>query len=369
MPIYEGKARPMEALEKLQDRNVCKECGASLGLFWDAEKCKVFLACNEWRRTHHEGIERPASRYELEGLGALTIKARREIMESQIGVAKARQLAKYEGVAALTKRQVMEIIDILWPGAPPPEKAKAAALCISYRLNPLAKHVYLIPFNTWADKEHTKKKTVWATVLGIGATRLMAARKGTFSYVDDTPRIMTTEEQEKRFGQSYPDRIYAIVKVKDPATGAEVPGYGWWPRGTKAYGEDKGNTPFNMASNRAERQGLDRLRPGEMPSNVEVMDESIADSAGERGFDIEAEATEVAEDRGDSGGGFSDADKERIRTEADAVFATGAELFAWGSKRGLALEEMQDAVCCTNPADIKDVPAATKAVKALIPKV
>jgi hypothetical protein len=105
--------------------------------------------------------------------------------------------------------------------------------------------------------------------------------------------MMTEEEQIKRFGQSYPERLYVIVKVKDPKTGAEAPGYGWWPKSVKAYGEDKGNTQFNMAMNRAERQALSRLRPGEMPTNIEVMDEQVIEASADKGFDVESTAREV----------------------------------------------------------------------------
>jgi hypothetical protein len=141
------------------------------------------------------------------------------------------------------------------------------------------KHVFLVPFNKGKSNES------WVTVMGINATRLLAARNGTFSYIDDTPRVMTPEEQQRRFGKSDKDRIWAIVKIRDPKNGAEAVGYGFWLNRDNAYGSEKGNTPFNMAAIRAERQALSRLRPGEMPTNIEVMDEAIAEAASQEGIE------------------------------------------------------------------------------------
>ncbi len=49
-------------------------------------------------------------------------------------------------------------------------------------------------------------------------------------------------------------------------------------------------------------------------------------------------------------------------------FKTGAALFAWGSKQGLAINEMREATGVANPTEIKDIAKATKAVVGLIPK-
>ncbi len=381
-PIYESEKLPLEQLEKLRKRNLCKQCGARLDMFIDLTTHKNFLACHDYLRTRHEGIEREVSRYEREGLAALTIIARRKIMEKEFGQERMRALAKYEGVTSLSKRDALEIWDTIWPEAPAIEKTRAALLCATQQLNPLMKHVFLIPFNKGKENE------TWETIIGIKAKRLMASRRGPFSYIDDTPRLMTEAEQVKRWGSVHADKLVVIVKLKDPKTGAEAPGYGEWPlkklgwRNNKQvesdnepYGVEKGNSKFNMATIHAESQALDRLRPGEMPTGFTVADESIADSAGERGFDVESTATEVHEDetggdRGDSGGGFSDADKERIQSEMAKApeFKTGPELFTWGSKQGLAVEEMRQATGVSNPADIKDVGKATRAVAALIPR-
>ena len=310
MQVYESDELTRDKLETIRKANRCSVCGGWLNMFLDNNSDspnagKAFVACADWPSTKHQGILREASEYEKEGLGALNIESRRKIMEKQFGEEKTRALAKYEGVKSLTKNDAMVILESIWPEAPANEKLRAAMLCESYQLNPLRKHVFLIPFNKG------KKNESWATVMGIGATRLLASRKGSFSYVDDTPRIMTEEEQIKRFGQSYHERLYVIVKVKDPKTGAEAPGYGWymkerektvWDDQAKRmvpvkkdgkvvlepndpYGSDKGHSIFNAASYRAERQALDRLRPGEMPNNIEVMDEVIAERASKEGIE------------------------------------------------------------------------------------
>lgn len=166
----------------------------------------------------------------------------------------------------LTQKRAAEIVRTFWPKAPDAEVTKAAILCESYGLNPLMKHVFLIPF-----------KDQWALVMGISATRLIAQRQGDFSYLDDTPRVMTADEQVKAFGEVDQQKIWAVCKLKNVKTGATSIGRGNWPKGTPPQGTDKGNTAANMAFIRAERQALDRLCPGKMPANVEVMDESLVD--------------------------------------------------------------------------------------------
>ena len=283
MPINEGETTRREKLYELRKKNRCKVCGGWLNVFV-GDDGKAFLACNDWHRTHHDGIEREASRYEKEGLDSLNIETRREIMEQEYGSKMTTALDKYMGVVSLTKPQAKEILQAVYPEAPDDEIARAVLLCASYGLNPLMKHVFLIPFNKGKSNES------WATVIGIKAKRLLASRKGSYSYVDNTPRVMTDQEQKTIFGEVYADKIMVITKLKDPATGAEAPGYGAWPKAQDPYGIDKGNSQFNMAAIRSESQATDRLRPGEMPVGIEVMPEEVAEAA------IEAEYTEVKEE-------------------------------------------------------------------------
>lgn len=208
-------------------------------------------------------------------------------MEQQHGEETTRALEKYHGVTSLTRPQALEILQKVYPGAPEGEMTRAVLLCTSYSLNPLMGHVFLIPFKTKGGGE------TWATVLGIKAKRLLASRRHPISYVDDTPRLMTEEEQKRVFGRVDKRLITAITVLQEPSTGATARGYGTWEADKEPYGTDKGNSAENMAFIRSESRALDRLCPGEMPVGVEVIDEQFA---GDKTSVIEGEFKEVAEE-------------------------------------------------------------------------
>jgi len=256
MPLYEDENTTREKLYELRRKNRCQVCGGMLNVFLDFDSRKAFLACNDWPRTHHEGIEREAKEYEL------NIPTRREMMVEELGTEKATRLMKYEGVVSLTKAEAMEILGTIWPNAPEVEVMKAAMVCHQYGLNPLMKHVFLLPFKRWREGRVIGED--WVTILGIKANRLIAHRAGDFSYLDDTPRIMTEDEQKRIFGEVDNTRIWAITKLQD-SKGNVAPGYGSWPKDEEPYGKEKGNTRANMAFMRSERNALDRLFSGEMP--------------------------------------------------------------------------------------------------------
>ena len=263
---------------EMTSRNYARLMSAPLRWYaqclYDVDKALAYLACKTDQT--HEGIAREASEYEQRGEEALTIKARSEAMVNQFGSEKVTALAKYQSVTALTKEQAKEILLTVFPDAPETEMARAILLCVDYHLNPLMGHVFLIPF-----KKGDSGKSTWATVIGIKAKRLLASRRRPFSYVDDSPRLMSPEEQTKIYGKVDTEHIVAITVLQDPKTGAQARGYGKWLKSATAYGTDKGNSPENMAFIRSESQALDRLCPGEMPMGVEVIDESYASSAGE----------------------------------------------------------------------------------------
>lgn len=270
-PIYESEQYSRDKLQELRKSNSCAECGGMLNVFLDVDSGKAFLACNSDQS--HEGIEREASRYEKEGLASLNIPTRREIMAEELGEAKMKKLERYEVVVSVSKSEAIEILQTIWPEAPKVEVLKAAIICHQYGLNPLWKHLFLIKFKKW-NKEHTKViGEDWVTVLGISTNRLIAQRRHHYSYLDMTPRRMTDEEQEKIIGEVDVTKIWAICKIKDMDTGAEVVGVGSWPMDEVPYGAEKGNTKLNMACIRSERQALDRQYPAEMPQGVEVIDE------------------------------------------------------------------------------------------------
>lgn len=290
-PIYEDSNTTREHLFELRKNNRCQECHGRLDVFMDFDRGKAFLACAEWNRSHHEGIER-----EAKPLFEPNIPTRREIMTQEYGEARTRALEKYVGVVSLTKVEAMEILKTIWPDAPAVEVLKAAMICHQYGLNPLMNHVFLIPF-----KRRQRGVVVgedWVTVLGIKVNRLLAQRRHNYSYLDMTPRRMTDEEQKKIMGEVDDTKIWAITKIKDMDTHAEAMGIGSWPKDEVPYGSEKGNTKLNMASIRSERQALDRQYPGEMPQGVEVVDEEYVAQASTGEFITEArkEAEAVAEE-------------------------------------------------------------------------
>ncbi len=181
------------------------------------------------------------------------------------------QLAKYQGAVTLSQEQATEILTTVWPKAPEVEVWKAATICRQYGLNPLMKHLFLVCFNEGKANES------WVPILGIKATRLMARRKIRFSYLEDTPRVMTKEEQERIFGIHEPEKLWVITKLRD-GLGNEASGYGWYAKNASPYGSDKGNTAFNMASYRSERQAIDRLCPDTLPPDIDVMDEAFIET-------------------------------------------------------------------------------------------
>ncbi len=270
-------------LAKVRRENRCSQCGRQLAIYYDLTIKSKYIACSG---QVHEGITReykpPVEDYQS------NIRRATE-MEQEHGVGVTTKLAKYQGVLSLDKVGAREIITTVFPDAPEAEVAKAILLCVNYQLNPLMNHVYLIPFQ---KRENGKVVgTDWATVIGRGAKRLMASRRGPYSYIDNTPRVMTQQEQLDTLGEYDEDKLWCITKLKDPKTGATSVGYGFWPKTKPVYGKpderqpnqpkgtDKGNSMFNMGSGRSESQALDRLRPGEMPMNVAVMDEGLAEQA------------------------------------------------------------------------------------------
>lgn len=261
----------------IKDYCVCGECGAPLTLAWGGNWGidSYVLKCT--RDINHNRIARPATLgpYDIPGFNLFNLKRRRRQMVEELGEERAGKLIKYEGVVSLTRAQATEILKTIWPGAPEIEVLKASMICQQYGLNPLMKHVFLIPFKRRRDGGED-----WVAVLGINTNRLIAQRRHNYSYLDLTPRHMNDEEEKKILGEVADSRIWAITKIKDMDTGAEAMGIGSWPKDEAPYGVEKGNTKLNMACLRSERQALDRQYPGEMPQGVEVIDEEYVPREG-----------------------------------------------------------------------------------------
>ena len=251
-----------EGLDKVRRNSVCIECGRQLSAYLGNDK-RVYLACSG---QVHEGITReykpPVDDYQS--------KVRREIeMEQKLGHEASRELATIPKQGQLTQPQAMTILKLQYPEATENEIVKTAIFCRDFGLHPLANEVYLIPF---------KGKNVM--VVGISASRKIAhARKGQFSFLDDTPRAATEEEIVKQYGKDSDeakDNIISITKLKGEGGNLAI-GFGLWPKKDNPYGMDKGNTKRNMTNIRSERQGMDRL-PGKPMPRYEVVDEQYIET-------------------------------------------------------------------------------------------
>ncbi len=299
-----------EEMKQAVNTHWCAECGGVLNIAW--VNGGWALRCQDLK---HSTItkQRRKSEYELNN----EREQRRYELEQKVGTT-AVALRRFEGVISLSKEDAKEIITTLWPDAEqasPTEVFKAITICSQYGLNPLMNHLFLIPFK---DKD---KGAVFSTVLGIGARRLIATRKHSYSYMDYTPRIMTADEEVKVFGAVDKAKVRAITRIKDTKSGAEASGYGEWLKekhgsngnyANEPKGLDKGNSMVNMACIRSERAALDRLYPADMPGmNIPVVDETYekppqSDVIEGEGRVIESESVET---------------DETIKTNSDEEFA------------------------------------------------
>ena len=202
-------------------------------------------------------------------------------MEEKHGRETSTALERIPKQGQLTETQAMTILKLQYPGAQENEIVKTAIFCRDFGLHPLANEVYLIPFKKkWKDdggKWHEEERHVM--VVGISASRKMAhALKGSFSFLDDTPRAATEEEIIKQYGKDSEearDNIVSVTKLKGEG-GNNAIGFGLYPKKESPYGMDKGNTRRNMANIRSERQGIDRL-PGKPMPRYDVIDEAYAE--------------------------------------------------------------------------------------------
>ena len=239
------------------------------------------------------------------------------------------------------------------------------------------RQVYLIQF----DKE-------WAIVLGIKASRQIAQqalkKRGIrYSYVDG-PRVMTEDEQVRIFGKADKGKLWAITVLNDNQ-GGTFPGYGGWPADKKPYGLDKGNSEFNMAFIRSERNALDKLAPGELP-DIEVWDDTYIEGdfkvALEKGKEQFNE--QVEKDKELWGDGKPPEEKPELSSETPQAtrtpvgekagsnppkkgkevvipeFKTAAELFNYALGHGVSLEKIRASTGCSSPNEIVDLKAAIK---------
>jgi len=271
MPVYESEILTHDEMQKMAKYKKC-QCGGALLVAWSANHSSYMLRCAS--DLNHDEFVRPAhiSNYDLPGYNMPGVMKRKEReLVTKYGEEKTTAMVRAGGgnaLALLDEVQAKDIILTIWPKAPPVEIKKAALICAQYGLNPLMKHIYLIPFGN-----------AWTTVMGIKASRIIARRAGAYAYLDDTPRIMTREEQIRIMGEVDDTRIWAITKLKS-TTGNTAQGIGSWPKDKQPQGTDKGNTKLNMAMIRSERQALERLFPDSLPDSVDVGDERFVEVDG-----------------------------------------------------------------------------------------
>lgn len=252
-------------------KEICSVCEGELVYIWNGQDRVYQLKCG--RDKTHVGTK-----------SAWQHSVIQERNAREVAYMTNQALTKYSGSVALDKAEAEDILLSLWPDAPKTEVYKAALICKQYGLNPLMRHLYLIKYERREKAqliagEWRKGKVIgedWSIQIGIGATRMIARRSGAYSYEDDTPRLMTEEEQVKILGAVEKDKYWAITRLRGK-DGMTAQGYGQWPKGDAVKGADKGNSPQNMAMIRSERAALDKLFPEKLPAGVEVVDTSYTE--------------------------------------------------------------------------------------------
>ena len=293
MPIFESEKLSYDQLKHMAASHKC-QCGANLTLAFGGaigHNCYMLRCANN---IEHSDFVRPATikNYDLPGSNMPGVSNRKEReLVTKYGEETTKALVRAAGgnaLSTLTEKAATSMAMVLWPEACKCESgknaiAKLALICRDYGLNPAMDHVFLVKFDRYEGKGADRRKVGedWTVVRGIKASRLICGRDRSYGYIDDTPRIMTEEEQKRIFGEIDATSVVTICKLRDK-DGNVFTGYGKWSLyrqwGDKQYdnnpqGVEKGNSKFNMSCIRAERQALDKLNPGSMPA-IDVVDEN-----------------------------------------------------------------------------------------------
>jgi hypothetical protein len=187
------------------------------------------------------------------------------------------RVARDERSLVISEKQAaaLDILRTSYPTAPEVEIKAAAIICATYDGDPLMGDIFLIPYK---DKEG---KVTWSRVCSIKFKRKLGQRVSPFTYLDDTPRMMSEAEGQKIYGKRWTffskGKIVAITKLRDLATGKTSQGIGAWPENAGVIGAIKGNTPENMAFIRSESQAIERLNITAVPQ-MDVIDERFVDT-------------------------------------------------------------------------------------------
>jgi len=289
---------------KLRKKYVCADCGEWVSYWMEfitdkgiVNSGRTYIACHHHKANQHEGVARefipPDERNNL---------ARRESMDtSLVSVNQALAERNLPTTGTMNESQALQVCRVYWPKAPDNNIQAAAYLCRDYGLHPGANHIYLIPYAI-KDRDNNVTGYRWEMIWSIAAKRLVTMRvKGQYSYIDDTPRIMSEAEQIKIFGAVDKQKIRAITKLQN-MQGMEVSGHGEIGTGASLKGGDKGNSLLNMAMVRSESRALDRL-PGNMSlPAMEAIDAEYAETPDGRQVDVTSGKiieTELTDKRGE----------------------------------------------------------------------
>ncbi len=290
-PLYESPLLlTKEKMEKTAKTHKC-QCGGNLLVAWSADHNCYMLRCGN--NLEHSDFIKPATinNYDLPGYNMPGVMRKKEKeLVTKYGEEKTKALARIAGgnvMAVLTENQASRMFTILYPDAAKNPSGQAAIIkgsliCRDYGLNPAMDHLFLVCYQKW-NKGHTQVVgETWSVVTGIKAKRLICGRDRSYGYFDNTPRIMTPDEQMKIYGEVDEESVVTICLLKDK-DGNIFPGYGKWPKyktyadGTKypnePLGKEKGNSMFNQSCIRGEGQSLSKLNPGAMPA-IDVVDEN-----------------------------------------------------------------------------------------------
>ena len=281
----------LEFVKKGKSLFYCLDCDSNMEIAWGGSYgFNQYVKVCPKNPLEHNDFGRPAGAVDKKSMpGWKYTNKEKAIMGTELGPVNAKKVMKYQGVAALTLPEAMEIVQSYWPTAPPLEQKKAALMCQRYNLDPGRKQIHLIPFKR-KDKNgndvigpNGKAIIDWSMAIGIGATRINGRRMSpNASYTKDSPRPATQEEQMLYRGLIDKKAIWHICWLKNKTTGEEVFGMGSWPLDNNGNprpvkGSDKGNTAQHMADLRAERQAWDKLCPEWLPPGVMVYDEQYSD--------------------------------------------------------------------------------------------
>ncbi len=263
-------------IEETAKKSACGICGTQLEVNHDGQdwniycpKCRTFdgalmpIKGNRqtiWRLQQMASPERLEVERELKGERDMT---------QALGPVRSQALAHYmRRDVVITEASAQQIVTTIWPDAmmeAPAVVARAIILCHQYNLNPALKDLAIVPY--W-NKE--KGKNDWEILLQIEANRKMAQSIAWYEYLDETPHMMSADDEIKFFGAVDKTQARSITRLKGK-DGRVYVGAGQCALNASIKGADKGNSTANMSQIRSERRALKRLCP-DLPDDVQVID-------------------------------------------------------------------------------------------------